>query len=134
MRGKDCKSLILIFFLLPVLTSCAEMKEMTLARKDFLAGKPGLNIYSDKNPGETKTLKRPDKISPPFIPHSIEAGIINAKRNGCLECHQEGLELSQGHVAAKIPFSHYTDSKIRGMNYNCLQCHAPQTVEKPRLF
>ena len=134
MRSKDCKSLILIFFLLPTLTACAERKEMTLARKDFLAGKPGLNIYSDKNPGETKTLKRPYKFSPPFIPHSIKADIINANINSCLECHQEGLELSQGHVATKVPFSHYTNSKIRGMNYNCLQCHVHQTEEKPRVF
>jgi nitrate reductase cytochrome c-type subunit len=56
-----------------------------------------------------------------------------------MECHFEGLEMSEGHVAKKIPTSHYRNDYAEeqkegvtvGIWYNCLQCHVPQATAEP---
>jgi nitrate reductase cytochrome c-type subunit len=51
----------------------------------------------------------------------------------------EGVELGEGHIATKVPLTHYVDeysgeqkkNQVTGMRYNCLQCHVPQSIEEP---
>jgi cytochrome c-type protein NapB len=97
-------------------------------------GEPGMNLYPAGDPGETAVLNRPYETAPPLVPHSIEGLTINRTANDCLDCHLEGGELDDGHVATKVPPSHlvneYTgaeaESGVIGTRYLCLQCHVPQ--------
>jgi len=97
-------------------------------------GEPGMNIYPAGEPGETAVLDRPYETAPPLVPHSIEGLTINRATNECLDCHLEGDELDDGHVATKVPPSHvvnkYTGAEakngVTGTRYLCLQCHVPQ--------
>ena len=97
-------------------------------------GQPEMNIYASKPPGETEILKRAYNGAPPLIPHNIGDFNTNRDNNMCFDCHLEGLELEKGHVATKVPPSHYINefSKekaigcVIGIRYNCLQCHVPQ--------
>jgi nitrate reductase cytochrome c-type subunit len=51
----------------------------------------------------------------------------------------EGEEVEKGHIATKVPVTHYVDEysgehknkQVTGMRYNCLQCHVPQSAEEP---
>jgi cytochrome c-type protein NapB len=69
-------------------------------------GEPGMNLYPAGDPGETAVLNRPYETAPPLVPHSIEGLTINRTANDCLDCHLEGGELDDGHVATKVPPSH----------------------------
>ncbi len=103
------------------------------------SGQPGMNIYSTSPPGETTKLERPYTGAPPLVPHSVVEFNINRSANDCLDCHSEGVELEEGHVATKVPPSHYLNEysgeqkkdQVTGMRYNCLQCHLPQAAGEP---
>jgi nitrate reductase cytochrome c-type subunit len=102
-------------------------------------GQPGMNTYPNSPPGETKKLERPYKGAPPLIPHSLEGFQITRSSNDCLGCHSEGIEVEKGHIATKVPPSHYINEytgeqkkeQVIGMRYNCIQCHVPQSQQEP---
>ncbi len=102
-------------------------------------GQPGMNTYSSRPPGQTKNLERPYRGAPPLIPHSTEGFGITRSSNDCLMCHAEGMELGKGHIATKVPPSHYvneytgeqTKERVIGLRFNCLQCHVPQSQKDP---
>jgi len=102
-------------------------------------GQPGMNTYPTSPPGQTEKLERPYKGAPPLIPHSVEGLGITRSGNDCLVCHSEGIEVEKGHIATKVPTSHYvneytgeqTKEQVIGMRYNCLQCHVPQSQKDP---
>ncbi len=64
--------------------------------------------YTDKAPGQAKTIERSYENAPPLIPHSVE-GLLPIKRgnNQCLGCHMP--EAAKGVGATPIPESHFTD-------------------------
>jgi cytochrome c-type protein NapB len=129
----------LLLFLLVAIFFGMAASEKIFQEKGLVEGMPGKNIYPTGDPGETDVLKRPYFIAPPHIPHSISDYEIKRKGNDCLECHIEGMEFEDGHVATKIPPSHYyndyqkekTEGRVTGVRYNCIQCHAPQSVKDP---
>jgi nitrate reductase cytochrome c-type subunit len=102
-------------------------------------GRTGMNTYPSSPPGQTEKLERPYKSAPPLIPHSIEGLGITRSSNDCLNCHSEGIEIEKGHMATKVPPSHYvneytrdqTKEQVIGLRYNCLQCHVPQSEKDP---
>lgn len=104
--------------------------------KGLQTGAPGMNVYTDQPPGSTSPLPRPYTGAPPLIPHSIDGMSVTRAANDCLTCHLDGGEVGDGHTAAKVPASHYTNpykretksGEVTGTRYNCLQCHAPQAV------
>jgi len=105
----------------------------------LVEGQPGMITYPPDLPGESTPLERPYGIAPPLIPHDISELEVSRQTNDCVECHLEGLELSEGHVATKIPASHYRNDYteeqrkevIVGIRYACLQCHVPQATAEP---
>lgn len=102
-------------------------------------GQPGMNTYPTSAPGQTKKLERPYNGAPPLIPHSVEGLGITRSSNDCLSCHSEGIEVEKGHIATKVPPSHYvneytgeqTKEQVIGLRYNCIQCHVPQSQKDP---
>lgn len=103
---------------------------------------PGINTYPASPPGQAKKLERPYQGAPPLIPHSLEGLGITRSGNDCLACHSEGIEIEKGHIATKVPPSHYVNEytgqqmkeQVTGVRYNCLQCHVPQSEEDPANF
>ncbi len=103
------------------------------------SGEPGMNIYPDSAPGETKRIDRPFKGAPPLVPHDVVEFNISRSANDCLDCHLEGVEIEEGHVATQVPPSHYLNEyrgeeqkdQVTGIRYNCLQCHLPQAAGEP---
>lgn len=69
------------------------------------------------------------------MPH----GVIDLAPGDCVDCHMAGYKAGEGHVAAKIPRSHYlnnftgekTGEQPIGIRTNCLQCHVVQTASTP---
>jgi nitrate reductase cytochrome c-type subunit len=101
--------------------------EQGAERYSLLAtGSPGMNRWIEVEPGESSVLPRAYELAPPLVPHSVKDFTINIEQNDCLDCHAEGIEIDVGHIATKIPDTHYEDGEISGMRYNCLQCHVPQ--------
>lgn len=102
--------------------------------KGLQEGRPGMNRWNSQAPGATKPLPRPYPGAPPLVPHGVEGLAITREANSCLDCHLDGKELGDGHVATKVPPSHFTNpytnetrtDTVAGMRYNCLQCHATQ--------
>lgn len=99
-----------------------------------VARNPGMNEYVAGEPGETRPLARPYDNAPPLVPHSTDGMTLARTQNDCLDCHIEGDEVDDGHVATKIPASHFvneftgtkTTTTVVGNRYYCLQCHVPQ--------
>jgi nitrate reductase cytochrome c-type subunit len=99
-------------------------------------GEPGMNVYPSGGPGETRPLERPYEIAPPLVPHDVSGLVVNRAGNDCLDCHLDGMEVDEGHVATRIPPSHHENPRthervvdgVVGTRYNCLQCHVPQGV------
>ncbi len=129
-------ALPLIIFLLG---ACAVTGGTVYKERGLVTGKAGMNTYQAKEPGETSPIERPYAIAPPLVPHSLAGLTINRPENECMECHLEGVEIEKGHLATKIPPSHFhneytgetrTDGVI-GIRYNCVQCHVLQSDEKP---
>ena len=102
-------------------------------------GRPGMNAFLEKSPGETEVLERAYLGAPPFVPHSVEGLEITVSDNACISCHGAGMEMSEGHTATKIPPSHYlnehtgekSEDQVLGIRYRCLQCHVPQASVSP---
>lgn len=107
----------------------------------LIEGAPGRNVYPSDQPGETKPLPRGYAIAPPVIPHSVAGMEVSRDSNDCLGCHLEGVPLGEGHVATRIPSSHFvnehTGEKKKkepvGIRHNCLQCHVPQAEGEPHM-
>lgn len=103
--------------------------------RSLSAVQPGTNQFIEQMPGESVLLDRPYEGFPPLVPHSVEDLTPVKSDNQCFECHFEEIELDEGHIATKIPASHFLneytgeikDNQVLGIRYNCLQCHVPQT-------
>lgn len=97
--------------------------------------RPGMNRWNDQAPGSTKPLPRPYPGAPAIVPHAVEERAITRDANSCLDCHLEGADMGDGHVATKVPPSHFVNPKTKeartgaevGTRYQCLQCHATTT-------
>jgi len=101
-------------------------------------GEPGVNAYPLDAPGTSELLPREYLDAPPLVPHDVTEFEITKEANACLSCHETGVSLSDGHVATKIPRSHYTDiptgivsDTLHNLRYNCRICHLPQSTEAP---
>ena len=140
-RGLFVAALILIYFSGVGCTKSTQVKTEkktpssdVYSPKLLATGSAGMNDWSAPQPGEAEVQKRTYPIAPPVVPHSIEEYKIGGDQNDCMGCHEQGVEMSKGHVATKIPESHrvnpFTGEKVKsgvvGMRYNCVQCHVPQ--------
>ncbi|MGE5253158.1 MAG: nitrate reductase cytochrome c-type subunit [Planctomycetaceae bacterium] len=118
------------------MVACGFLFSAVFSGGGVATAQPGINIYPSSQPGQTEKLERPYKGAPPLIPHSVEGLGIARSSNDCLSCHSEGIEIEKGHIATKVPASHYvneytreqTKEQVIGLRYNCLQCHVPQTI------
>ena len=132
--------LFTLFFLLflSVIFSGISLSENFYEFTGLVTGEPGMNTYPASPPGETTKLERPYKGAPPQVPHDVTEFIIKRDENICLDCHLEGMEIEKGHIATKVPASHFVNEykgknekeKITGIRYNCLLCHVRQSEEE----
>jgi nitrate reductase cytochrome c-type subunit len=108
--------------------------------RGLFTGAPSMNAWPTAEPGTTAPLTRPYAGAPPLIPHGIAGLRITRENNDCLACHLEGIEVSEGHRATKVPPSHrlnpYTkqtqEDGVVATRYQCRQCHVPQdTIARP---
>lgn len=134
-KGMGWMLLIAMF----LLGACSGTTGNVYREKGLVTGKPGMNVYPGKDPGETSPLKRSYAIAPPVIPHRVADTRITRDGNECLDCHLEGVEVAEGHRARKVPPSHFRNDHtgevktdmVVGIRYNCTQCHVPQADEVP---
>lgn len=112
---------------------CAGCHVDTGPGSGLATGQPGINNYPGTPPGQSTKLARPYPGAPPFVPHSISGLKVTRDRNDCVSCHGSGVEMSPGHVATRIPSSHFdgNELEVAGRRYNCLQCHVIQSGEEP---
>jgi cytochrome c-type protein NapB len=131
------KSFLLLLSLLFIgVVSCTDEPQEVYRESGLATGEPGMNLYPSDQPGETDPIERPYTNAPPMIPHDVTELEISRAANDCMGCHLDGLEVSEGHAATKIPASHYSNeytgeqkkATVVGIRYNCLQCHVPQTI------
>lgn len=126
--------LILLLLTASILLTCSSVSRVVFEGDGLVTGKPGMNSYTEEEPGETALLERVYENAPPSVPHSIADFIIDRTTNDCLECHLEGEEFDEDHIATKVPPSHFTneyreessEGEVTGIRYNCLQCHVTQ--------
>jgi nitrate reductase cytochrome c-type subunit len=129
----------LVFIWLLTTVSSGNISRAETGEAGLATGQPGMNTYPVDQPGETVPLGRPYGIAPPVIPHDVTDLEVSRSANDCVECHLDGMELGEGHVATKVPASHYkneftgetAEEMVIGIRYNCLQCHVPQATMKP---
>ncbi|MEG0821185.1 MAG: nitrate reductase cytochrome c-type subunit [Burkholderiaceae bacterium] len=77
--------------------------------------------------------------TPPMIPHAVENFLpIKPDANSCLMCHDKPADIGKKTAKGQpqpIPASHYAkaDGKLalKGTQYDCMLCHAPQADVKP---
>ena len=109
--------------------------------------------YSDIAENKSQSLPRSFENAPPLIPHTVKGMmVITKEHNLCLKCHSP--EKAKAEHATPIPPTHFTDYrpaiaktegvyKVKAQNgeitskstgkqinmaqYNCNQCHVPQT-------
>lgn len=105
----------------------------TYAHQPLATGEPGMNTFTAPGAGSSTKLDRTYPGAPPQVPHAVDGLAITKDSNTCVSCHTTGVQLGEGHVATKIPESHYTNLQtgerqtiLVGRRYNCLQCHVPQ--------
>jgi len=125
--------LFLIF--ISLFLGCGKKEGSFVKKKPSLLakGSPGMNVWDLPEPGESEPLERAYEIAPPLIPHSIKDFVINREQNDCLDCHLEGVKISEEHVATRLSDFHFVneytgerqEKKVVGMKYDCVQCHAP---------
>lgn len=103
-----------------------------LKGRGLFTGVPGMNAAPTADAGTTKPLPRPYPGAPPLIPHTLERLSVTRELNDCLTCHLDGIEAAEGHFATRIPASHREGDAVKGIRYQCLQCHVPQdTAARP---
>jgi cytochrome c-type protein NapB len=93
---------------------------------------PGAEFVGGE-PGESELIARSFENAPPLIPHSVEDLLpITKDSNACLDCHLPDVAEDMG--ATSVPASHLYDIRhgqtlqgLSGANFNCSQCHAPQS-------
>lgn len=130
---------LFLLLALTIVAVCSALPPRIFEGKGLVTGQPGMNTFVTASPGETTVLERPYDGAPSLIPHSISDFEISRSANDCLVCHLDGEELDEGHIATKVPPSHYIDEYsgdqkddgVTGMRYNCLQCHVAQSEEEP---
>ncbi len=128
---------LFLLLLMVITASCVPLARRAPGRSMLTTGRPGMNTYPEDSPGETSALERPFKNAPPLVPHTVEGFDIDRSANDCLECHLGGEDLGGGHVATKVPPSHFVNEytgvqkagRVTGMRHKCLQCHVPQSAE-----
>jgi cytochrome c-type protein NapB len=109
----------------------------------LVEGKPSANVFTTEDAGLTDVVKpRAYELAPPVVPHRAAGYFITRKLNDCFDCHKNADEVEPGHVATKIPASHYenpfTEEKIadryrvEGTRLVCTQCHVPQAAGEPK--
>lgn len=138
MKGSEMYSFLMVLGLLAMIL-CGDSSWAETGDAALSTGQPGMNTYPADQPGETAPLERPYKIAPPMIPHDVSDLEVSRAANDCIDCHLEGMELAEGHVATQIPASHYANEftgerrkdTVVGIRYNCLQCHVPQATVEP---
>lgn len=113
------------------INDCAACHLDTGPGKGLSTGQPGVNNYPATPPGQSTKLARPYPGAPPLVPHSLNGLKITRDNNDCIGCHKSGVEVNPGHVATKIPPSHYDGTEIAYRRFNCLQCHVVQSAEDP---
>lgn len=118
--------------LLALVLCAAAAGAKALKGRGLFTGAPGMNAAPTAEPGTTKPLALPYPGAPPLIPHGIAGLSITRESNDCLGCHLEGSEVAEGHSAAKLPASHRAGDGVKGVRYQCRQCHVPQdTAARP---
>ena len=132
----DYRRVSRILLLIPIFTvlTCSTAPRVVFEGDGLVTGQPGMNIYPEEEPGETTTLVRAYENAPPSVPHSIVDFTIDRTTNDCIDCHLEGEELDEDHIATKIPSTHYAneytqdsvEDGVTGIRYNCTQCHVQQ--------
>ena len=123
-------SLISLLLLTTIILTCHSASRVIFKGDGLVTGQPGMNSYPEEEPGETTLIKRAYEIAPPSVPHSIVDFIIDRTTNDCLECHLDGEEFDEDHIATKIPPSHFIneyreesgEESVTGIRYNCTQC------------
>lgn len=131
--------MVAALFGLSLLFACATTTNKTHDARGLATGEPGMNTYTEAEPGETDVLARAYTGAPPLVPHSVKGLVIDRSTNDCIDCHLDGDELEEGHVATAIPPSHFVnehtgarqEGQVTGVRYNCLQCHTPQARAAP---
>jgi len=123
-----------IILITGIVSLCACSGAWQYHKSGLAKGSPGMNAYIAAQPGESARIERLYENAPPMIPHSVSGLSISKTSNDCIGCHEEGVEISSGHSATRMPGSHFVKSgekeSVAGIRYNCLQCHLPQTEVK----
>jgi len=120
--------------------------------------KPEKTKYRSNYAGSGEKINRAFQDAPPMIPHDTTGMLpITIKDNQCIGCHMPDVAAGMG--ATPIPVSHFTNfrphhrfdgkkfeksidnmkndisiqktNKLQGARFNCSQCHAPQSDDKP---
>lgn len=123
-------ALAVLALILALPTACGGSADTTFREQGLATGAPGMNLYSDKEPGQAGILPRPYEGAPPLVPHDVSKMKVTREKNDCVGCHQEGIKVSQD-AATKIPASHYQGTELAGIRYNCRECHVPQAEGEP---
>ena len=106
----------------------------------FTAAPPPRYQDEASAPGEKPLPRRPNRESPPVIPHGVADFLpITRTANACVDCHGIPGPKRKGE-ATPIPASHYRDlrrdpdrkgKQIAGTRHVCVSCHVPRTDAKP---
>jgi len=110
--------------------------------------------YPDVAENKSESMDRSFENAPPLIPHTVKGMmVITKEHNQCLNCHRPEKAKAEG--ATPMPSTHFTDyrpqivendgvykvkaeegeitsvstknKKVNMAQYNCNQCHVPQT-------
>ncbi|MCH7819020.1 MAG: nitrate reductase cytochrome c-type subunit [Candidatus Marinimicrobia bacterium] len=128
--------LIAVLTVTSIMLTCSASSRVVFKGEGLVTGEPGMNSYPEEEPGETALIERAYEIAPPSVPHAISDFTIDRTTNDCLECHLDGEEFDEDHIATKIPPSHFTneykqesvEESVTGIRYNCTQCHVQQAI------
>ena len=126
---------LILLILIPGVLQCGGTSPEVYREAGLATGQPGMNTYPADQAGETSPLERAYTIAPPVIPHDVSDFEVSRSSNDCLGCHLGGIEIREGHVATRMPDSHWVndytgeeEGEVVGIRYQCLQCHVPQTT------